>query len=198
LFFNTFYSEHLVLLKYFIKYFLYLGIFNVYFYHNFKNIFFNKFKNILQIDILYSDDFIQLELNNGLSLSLPIIFDNDNHSLLNESFNSIKHIHYLYDLISHKDKFVKLNNHFDFDSVDINQLFSFFRIFSNYLIFPDFKNIFQDLQKNKSIDLFFKFNNLDLNLKHLFNIDYIVQSFDNLDNIYFTWNDMTQSNKFHF
>jgi hypothetical protein len=196
LFFNTYYSYQAFLLKYFIKYLFYLGIFNVYFYHNFKNIFFNKFKNILHIDIQYSDDFFQLELNNDLSLSFQYDYDND--SLLNKSFDSIKNIHYLYHFISNKDNFVKLNNDINFDSIHINQLLSFFKIFSNYLIFPNFKNTFQDLQKNKSIDLFFKFNNLDHNLIHLFNIDYIIQLFDTFDNIHFTWNDMTRSTKFSF
>lgn len=184
-----------------IKYFSFIGLFNIYFYHSFKNSFLKKFKYILDIDIIYYDDsnLISLILPNGLEFSFNNFdYDSDYEfvSLQLLSYQSIQYIHSLSSFLNDKNNFVLFNNSY-FDLFDSRILLNYFKLFSNYTRFNSFKDIFSNLQNNKSIDFFFKLYNFDIHFKNFLNFDSILQSFNQFFDIFDTWKSMTRSTKFY-
>jgi hypothetical protein len=189
-FINQYYSEKIHILKIFVKYFFYLGIFNVYFYENFKKIFINKYKELLDIKFEYSYenyDKVEIILKNNLSFFINLDYTNSNiQSLQEKSYYTINNIKNLYNILSDKKKFIFIKNNIDY--VEINDIKYFFNIIKNYSMFDDFKYFFKNLQQNKPINYFLKINNLDNKLKDIFSLDCIIDLYYDFEQIYDTMN----------
>jgi hypothetical protein len=208
---NEFYFDDIYLLKIYVKYFFYLGIFNIYFYQKLKKLYFDKNKKISELKINYPDfdnNFTEIIFNNDTSILVKeeeyTYYDDNNQkieTLEQKCLNEIKNIKYTYETLSNQKNFISINNTIDINTISINELKSYLNKFNLYYSLSEFHNYFKKLQKTKSLHSFFKKYNIDEKYKTFFNNDIlnkIIIFLDKYNDIEGTWRYMTESQAFSF
>ena len=207
LFINKYYFEEFYIIKLYVKYLFYIGIFNIYFFQKLKNIYFEKNKEILEIKINYLDDnFNEIIFKNNTSIFVKDekhYFNNNSkiETLQQKSLNKIKKQKYFYDYILIYQKFTEEIIDINIETINISVLDSYINKFKSYNLFPDFSNHFKNLQNNLLIETFFKKNNIDDKYKLFFNEDLLHNIYDKInkfEEIYGLWLSMIHSQSFFF
>jgi len=215
LFINKYYFEEFYIIKLYVKYLFYIGIFNIYFYQKLKDIYFEKNKEILEIKInnlnnnLYdnfNDNFNEVIFKNNTSILVKdkncyFYINSEIETLQQKSLNVIKNQKYFYENILTYQNFTTENVDINIETINISKLESYINKFRSYNLFPDFSNHFENLKNNFLVEIFFKKNNIDDKYKMFFNedlLDNINNKIDEFDKIHGLWLYMTDSEAFSF
>lgn len=203
LFINKYYSEEFYIIKLYVKYLFYIGIFNIYFFQKLKNIYFEKNKEILEIKLNYHDNFNEVIFKNDTSILVKddnYYFNSEIETLQQKTLNEIKKQKYFYEHILTYQKFTTENTDINIETINISKLDSYIDKFRSYNLFPDFSNHFKNLKNNLLVENFFKKNNIDDKYKIFFEdlLDNINNKIDEFEKIYGLWLYMTYSQAFSF
>jgi hypothetical protein len=215
LFINKYYYEEFYIIKLYVKYLFHIDIFNIYFFQKLKNIYFEKYKEILEIKINNLDDTVNDTVNDNFNEVLfkndtSILVKNENYyfnnnsrieTLQQKSLTEIKNQQYFYEHVLIYQKFTTENTDINIETINISKLDSYISKFRSYNLFPDFSNQFENLKNNFLVETFFKKNNIDDKYKMFFNEDLLDNIYDKInkfEEIYGLWLYMTDSQAFSF
>jgi len=189
-FMNEYYSDILYLMKLYIKYLFYIGIFNIYFYQKLKNIYYEKYKDILSIKFNYCDDnYTEVIFENNLSILVKQKYD---ITLQEKCLNVIRNCIFNYDFIKNQNKFISVDIDFDMNMNDNTKIKTFIHKFQSYHLFPNFSNHFNNLNNRINIETFFLKNKINDSFRILFdenllnNIYDTIQKIDYINDIWFS------------
>jgi len=193
-FIDEYYSEILYLIKLYIKYLFYIGIFNVYFYQKLKNLYYEKYKNILSIKLNYCNNYTEVIFDNNLSIQVKKQYDK---TLQDKCLNVIRDYISNFDFIKNKNNFISIE--FKINISNKAKITKYISKFKSYNLFPNFTHYFNNLNTIDNMETFFLKNNINDKFRDLFNENLLNNIYDTIhkfEYIYDTWCNMTNTEAF--
>jgi len=188
-FMNIYYLDDLNILKIFVKYLYFIGIFNIYFNKRIRRLFYDKYKNILELNISISDEYTEINSGNNSTILIDNnIYDSSIDTLKKKSLQSINNTLYLYNTYIPEIHFNSDNN-IDLNSININELNRYIDSFLMYNDLPIFPNNIFDI---KSIEMFLKKYKLEDKYKSILLNGLSNDLLQNYFNKCSFWNDMCE------
>jgi hypothetical protein len=203
---NAFYYEKKTYLTLYIQYLSFLGIFSKEFFEKIKEDFEKTYADILSVNLSTdcATKITMITYPNGMTDNIHPFVDNihpfvDNIHLFVDSIDPIKSLQQiiLEKIQNIKYKYYALeHNSFEYekdlkDILLMKDIKKYMEQFILYKSYDKFNIFFEEMQKDKPIDLFYQSNNINLLLLNpSYDLD---KSYEEIDNLYYLWISMLEN-----